>query len=162
MTVFRDIGLALTSLVAAAPSLSGGWCKYETAAPTPREHGRAIRVTKVPRAVCTVSDVAGGPRDWTTVYAIEIQAREKTVDQADAAADLLLGEVFEILAAEGVGAAMNLGVMALLIGSGAPGADAGLSVDFSDAEEGTDTVCSTTLQFIVNHRTRGDQLVPFN
>lgn len=152
MTVFRDLGLALTGLVAAAASLAGGPCTYQGAKPTVREKGRAINVAKGGMSVCTVADVAHGPRDWTTPYAIELQARERTPAAADQAADLLLAEVFAILAGPGVGAAMSLGVLEVLVTP---------SIDW-DLEEG-DTACATaTLTAQIVHRTQGNALTPWN
>lgn len=152
MTPFRAIGLALTSLAAGVPELAGGWCKFEDPVPTTREFKRAIRVSKSGLARSTVSDVAGGPRDWSTDYELELQAREATASLADAAADQLLAEVFAVLAAEGVGAAMNQGVLALVVEPG---------VTFSDVEQGDTSTASAVLVITVTHRTRGHELTPW-
>jgi hypothetical protein len=153
MTAFRSLGQALTALVGAAASLAGGPCTYEDTRPTERDFIRAIRVAKFGVSECTVADVAKGPRDWRSPFDIELQARERTVDAADEAVDTLLGEVFEILAASGVGASLNLGVIELLVTP---------SIEWQSVEAGDFHVAGATLRVQVTHRTQGATLTPWN
>jgi hypothetical protein len=153
VTVFRDLGLALTALVSTAASLAGGPCTYEDTRPTEREFTRAIRVAKFGVSECTVADVAHGPRDWRTPFDIELQARERTVALADAAVDTLLGQVFVILAASGVGPAMNLGVLEVLVTP---------SIEWQPIEDGDMKVAGATLRVQITHRTQGNALTPWN
>lgn len=147
MSAFTALGLAMQTLLLAAPPIVGGNRVWRGRLSPLKTGFESALVIKQVSTSASRADVANGPTDWSSVFAVECHARCAANQVPEDVVDPLLAAVFARLA--GAGAGLALGVEDLLPDP---------QIDWDLGEGDTPLVCATLVVRIV-HRTQAAQLV---